>query len=136
MRSTRRWPPIVRLFPTAVQLADAPPDDLGMPRARADAVVAVTRAAAAGEIDLSGTAELEPTLDRLRAIRGIGEWTAAYVAMRALRDPDAFPVGDLGVRHGLAALGLADDRASIGERAERWRPWRAYAAMHLWHAPG
>jgi AraC family transcriptional regulator of adaptative response / DNA-3-methyladenine glycosylase II len=56
--------------------------------------------------------------------------------MRALRDPDAFPAGDLGVRHGFAALGLADDVASIRDRAERWRPWRAYAAMHLWHAQG
>jgi AraC family transcriptional regulator of adaptative response / DNA-3-methyladenine glycosylase II len=87
---------------------------------------------ATGALDLSGSAELGRTLEALRSIRGVGEWTASYVAMRALRDPDAFPAGDLGVRHGFAALELADDVASIRERAERWRPWRGYAAMHLW----
>jgi AraC family transcriptional regulator of adaptative response / DNA-3-methyladenine glycosylase II len=124
--------PIVRLFPTPERLAGAPRGELGMPGARADAIGALARAVADGELDLSGIAEPEPTIERLRAIAGVGEWTTAYVAMRALRDPDGFPVGDLGVRHGFAALGLADDVASIRERAERWRPWRGYAAMHLW----
>ena len=104
-----------------------------MPGARADAIVALARAVADGELDLSGTAEPEPTIERLLAIAGVGEWTAAYVAMRALRDPDAFPAGDLGVRHGFEALGLASDAGAIRAHAERWRPWRAYAAMHLWH---
>ena len=125
--------PVVRLFPTAERLSGAPREALGMPGARADAIVALARAVADGELDLSGTAEPEPTIERLRAIVGVGEWTAAYVAMRALRDPDAFPVGDLGVRHGFEALGLAHDPAAIRAYAERWRPWRAYAAMHLWH---
>jgi AraC family transcriptional regulator of adaptative response / DNA-3-methyladenine glycosylase II len=125
--------PIVRLFPTAERLARAPRDAFGMPGARAQAIVALAGAVADGELDLSGTAEPEPTMERLRAIPGVGEWTAAYVAMRALRDPDAFPVGDLGVRHGFETLGLAHDAGSICAHAERWRPWRAYAAMHLWH---
>ena len=111
--------PIVRLFPTAERLADAPSDGFGMPVARADAIVAVARSVVGGSLDLSGSGELEPTLRALASIRGVGEWTTSYVAMRALRDPDAFPAGDLGVRHGSAALGLADDVASIRDRAER-----------------
>ena len=125
--------PIVRLFPTAERLAEAPREAFGMPGARASAVVSLARAVADGDLDLSGGAEPEPTIERLRAIAGVGEWTAAYIAMRALRDPDALPVGDLGVRHGFETLGLAHDRNAIGAYAERWRPWRAYAAMHLWH---
>ena len=120
-------------FPTAERLAEAPREVFGMPGARAAAIVALARAVADGELDLSGTADREPTIERLRAIAGVGEWTAAYVAMRALRDPDAFPAGDLGVRHGFESLGLAHDPGAIRAYAERWRPWRAYAAMHLWH---
>jgi len=123
---------IVRLFPTAERLADAPRDGLGMPGKRADALRAVARAVASGELDLSGTAEVEPTVETLRAIQGVGEWTAAYVAMRALGHPDAFPASDLGVRRAFAMLGLPDDLGSIHRYAERWRPWRAYAVMHLW----
>ena len=124
---------IVRLFPTAERLAEAPRDGFGMPGARAEAIRAMAGVVASGELDLSGDAELEPTLEVLRAIPGVGEWTAAYVAMRALRDPDAFPTSDLGVRHGFEALGLPGDLHSIRQRAERWRPWRAYATMHLWN---
>ena len=65
---------------------------------------------------------------RLKAIRGIGDWTAEYVAMRGLHDPDAFPAGDLGVRRALANLSPREAAA----RAEAWRPWRSYAVMHLW----
>jgi AraC family transcriptional regulator, regulatory protein of adaptative response / DNA-3-methyladenine glycosylase II len=103
-----------RLFPTPARLGAIDPPELPMPRIRARALVAVCRAAAEAELDL----------DTLRAIPGIGDWTASYFAMRALRDPDAFPAGDLGLRRALAALGNPDP--------ERWRPWRAYAAEHLW----
>lgn len=123
---------IVRLFPTSERLAEAPRDGFGMPGVRADAIRALAGAVASGDLDLSGAAELGPTLEALCAIPGVGEWTVAYVAMRALRDVDAFPASDLGVRHGFAALGLPDDLRSICLHAERWRPWRAYAAMHLW----
>jgi AraC family transcriptional regulator of adaptative response / DNA-3-methyladenine glycosylase II len=85
-----------------------------MPRVRARALVAVCRAAVERPLDL----------EALRAIPGIGDWTASYFALRALRDPDAFPTGDLGLRRALARLGNPDP--------ERWRPWRAYAAQHLW----
>ena len=64
--------------------------------------------------------------ERLLAVPGIGPWTAGYIAMRALRDPDAWPSGDLGLRRAMERLGISDDDI------ERWRPWRAYAAMHLW----
>ena len=127
--------PIVRLFPTAERLADAPRDGLGMPGARAEAIRALAAAVASGRLDLSGAGEVERTLETLLAIRGVGEWTAAYVAMRALGDADAFPATDLGVRHGFEALGLPGDLRSIRAHAERWRPWRAYAVMHLWHLP-
>jgi len=70
----------------------------------------------------------------LLSIRGIGEWTATYIAMRGLRDPDAFPAGDLGLRHTFARAGGGDARA-LCRRAERWRPWRAYATVHLWQQP-
>ena len=103
-----------RLFPSAERLAAVDPADLPMPRSRARALVAVSRLAAAGE--------LEPAT--LRAVPGVGDWTASYYAMRALGDPDAFPRSDLGIRRALARLGNPDP--------ERWRPFRAYAAQHLW----
>jgi len=123
---------VVRVFPTPARLADAPRDGLGMPRARADAIVEVARAVESGELDLSGEADLTATRERLRAIRGVGAWTEEYVAMRALGDRDAFPVTDLGVRRGFRRLGLPDDERSMLEHAERWRPWRAYGVIHLW----
>ncbi|HJR97253.1 MAG TPA: DNA-3-methyladenine glycosylase [Actinomycetota bacterium] len=123
---------VVRVFPTPARLADAPRDGLGMPRTRGDAIVEVARAVESGELDLSGEADLSATRERLRAIRGVGGWTEEYVAMRALGDRDAFPVTDLGVRRGFRRLGLPDDTRSMLEHAERWRPWRAYAVIHLW----
>ena len=89
-----------------------------------------------GDLDLTGVSDREAALGALISIRDVGAWTAAYVAMRALRDPDAFPATDLGVRRGFAELGLAADPASILDHAECWRPWRAYAVMHLWQVPG
>jgi AraC family transcriptional regulator of adaptative response / DNA-3-methyladenine glycosylase II len=128
---------VSRIFPTPARLAEAPRDGMGMPGARADAIVAVARAVERGELDLSGEADLSATRERLRAIRGVGAWTEEYVAMRALGDRDAFPVTDLGVRRGFRRLGLADDARSMLEHAERWRPWRASAVIHLWsHSAG
>jgi len=77
--------------------------------------------------------EVRRTLVRLP---GIGPWTAEYVALRALRDPDAFMPTDLGIRRGARALGLADDPAPLLAHAERWRPWRSYAMAHLWSVSG
>jgi AraC family transcriptional regulator, regulatory protein of adaptative response / DNA-3-methyladenine glycosylase II len=80
---------------------------------------------------------VEQTVARLKMIRGIGEWTANYIALRALRESDAFPATDLGILRGAAAIqGAKVDPARLLTRAESWRPWRAYAAQHLWAAAG
>jgi AraC family transcriptional regulator, regulatory protein of adaptative response / DNA-3-methyladenine glycosylase II len=124
---------ITHLFPPAERLAELPPEAFGMPRARAETIRRVAALVADGELDLSGQAPPEETLGRLGDVSGVGPWTLAYVAMRALRDPDAFMAGDLGVRKVSEALGLASTQTAMLARAERWRPWRAYAVMHLWH---
>jgi AraC family transcriptional regulator of adaptative response / DNA-3-methyladenine glycosylase II len=121
-----------RLFPTATRLAEADVASLGMPVKRADAIRELSRAVAAGEIDLTPTADGDATRAALVAIPGVGPWTASYVAMRALRDPDAFLPGDLGVRKAMARLGVGDSPAAIERRASAWRPWRSYALQHLW----
>lgn len=125
---------ITHLFPSAEQLADTHLDGLGLTRARTTTLGRLAELVADGSLDLSDSADRGSTLDTLLGIKGIGPWTAAYVAMRALRDPDAFPAGDLGVRLGFEALGLSSKPAEIVEHAERWRPWRAYAVMHLWNS--
>jgi AraC family transcriptional regulator of adaptative response / DNA-3-methyladenine glycosylase II len=107
-----------------------------MPRGRAEAIRRVGGLVASGELNLSEGSRVGGALQILGEVRGIGPWTLAYVAMRALRDLDAFPAGDLGVRRGFEMLGLPTTSGEILERAERWRPWRAYAVMHLWHAHG
>jgi len=124
---------VVRLFPSAEQLAAvevAAIARVGMPVARARTIVALARAIADGSVTLQPESAVEATIERLTAIPGIGAWTASYIAMRALRWPDAFLEGDLGVRR---ALGV-DRPAQALARAEAWRPWRAYAVIHLWRS--
>ncbi len=118
------------VFPGPGRLAGARLDRLGVTRARAAAVRSLARAVAAEPSFLEGRGDLEATVARLADLPGIGRWTAHYVAMRALREPDAFPESDLGL---LRALGHPSP-AALARRAEAWRPWRAYAAMHLWTA--
>ena len=125
-------PVLTHLFPAPRDLADASIDELaaiGLPGARATTLREIARLFAspelAGQWDAGNRAEITR---RLKAIRGVGDWTAEYVAMRALHDPDAFPAGDLGVRRALGDLSAHD--AAV--RAEAWRPWRSYAVMHLW----
>jgi AraC family transcriptional regulator, regulatory protein of adaptative response / DNA-3-methyladenine glycosylase II len=125
---------VTHLFPRADRVADIPPEAFEMPRRRAESVRRVAELVAVGQLDLSDSASAEEALHILGTVRGIGPWTLAYVAMRALRDPDAFMAGDLGVRTGFEALGLPSGANELLDRAERWRPWRAYAVMHLWHA--
>ncbi len=122
------------LFPTAERVAEISSEALEMPQGRAEAIRSVGELVASGELDLTGGSRLDETLHTLGEVRGIGPWTVAYVAMRALRDPDAFMAGDLGVRKGFEMFGLPTTPRAILERAERWRPWRAYAVMHLWSA--
>jgi AraC family transcriptional regulator of adaptative response / DNA-3-methyladenine glycosylase II len=125
---------ISHLFPSAEQVAEIRPDAFEMPRGRAKAIRRVAELVARGTLDLSGDSPAGETLHILGDVRGIGPWTLAYVAMRVVRDPDAFMAGDLGVRKGFEVLGLPVIPRELLERAERWRPWRAYAMMHLWHA--
>ena len=123
---------ITHLFPSAGQVASVSLDGLGLTGRRAATLRQLSERVAGGNLDLSGNGDPEVVVDGLLTIPGIGPWTAAYVSMRALRDPDAFPATDLGIRAGMAELGLPTTPAAILERAERWRPWRGYAAMHLW----
>jgi AraC family transcriptional regulator of adaptative response / DNA-3-methyladenine glycosylase II len=121
------------VFPTAERVADATPGSiarLGMPGARARSVITLARAVADGALVLAPNADIDSTLERLRALPGVGEWTAQYIAMRALAWPDAFPHTDLGV---MKALRESDPRRVL-EAGEAWRPWRAYAVMHLWQS--
>jgi AraC family transcriptional regulator of adaptative response / DNA-3-methyladenine glycosylase II len=126
---------VTHLFPTAEQIADLSPEAFAMPRARADTIRRVASLVAGGQLDLSGNEPREDTLRALGELPGIGPWTLGYIAMRALRDADAFMAGDLGVRRGFEALGLDPDPRAMLARAEAWRPWRASAVMHLWTVP-
>ena len=122
---------VSRLFPLPETLAAASEDDvaaLGMPGARARSLLGVARAVADGAVRLDRHADVDETMAALEALPGIGAWTAHYVAMRALRWPDAFPASDLGIRKALGGVTAKE----AGARAEAWRPWRSYAAIHLW----
>jgi AraC family transcriptional regulator of adaptative response / DNA-3-methyladenine glycosylase II len=125
-----------RLFPGPEAVAEAGLDELGIPSARRETLRTLARALAGGGISLDPGSEREDVEQQLLGLRGIGPWTASYVAMRALGDPDAFLPTDLGVRRAIARLGHADDRRSVAALAERWRPWRAYATQHLWASLG
>jgi AraC family transcriptional regulator of adaptative response / DNA-3-methyladenine glycosylase II len=116
---------LTHAFPTAAALAAADPAGLPLTRARAHALTSLCGAVADGSLALDPGADRDATRERLLRLPGIGPWTAEYVAMRALGDPDAFPATDLGVRKALDRLGAA-------AAPERWRPWRAYAVQHLW----
>jgi AraC family transcriptional regulator of adaptative response / DNA-3-methyladenine glycosylase II len=128
--------PLTHLFPTPEALADADIERVGMPGARAAAVRTLAREVASGQLTLASGADLDSAVARLTALPGVGAWTAQYVAMRALGEPDAFPTGDLGLRQALANGSGPPTARALERRAEAWRPWRAYAAMHLWASLG
>lgn len=122
-----------RLFPTPEALADADLGTIGLPRTRADALRGVARAVLDGRVDFQPERPLEELTARWQALPGIGAWTAHYIAMRALGAPDAFPADDLVLRRAAADGGDRPLPAkALTERAERWRPWRAYAVIQLW----
>jgi len=128
-------PAIARVFPAPAQLAAADLSALGMPAARRATLYALAAAALAEPRLFEPLATIDDTVARLRAIRGIGEWTAHYIALRAAREPDAFPASDVGLLRGAAdRRGTRPSPDALAARAERWRPWRAYAAQHLWAA--
>jgi AraC family transcriptional regulator of adaptative response / DNA-3-methyladenine glycosylase II len=120
------------VFPGPERLADARLDGIGLTRARAAAIVGLARSAADDPTLLRPAGDLETTLERLDALPGVGRWTAQVIAMRAFREPVAFPDRDLGIVRALERAGVGSSPANVLRRAERWRPWRAYATLHLW----
>ena len=121
-------PGLTHVFPSPEVLAAADYSQIGLPVARAEAIRQLAAAVAGGELSFGGVVDPLGFIARFKKLPGIGEWTAQYVAMRALGEPDAFPAADL---HLLRAAGV-DKPKQLEQRAESWRPWRAYAAMHLW----
>lgn len=131
----RLHPALTHTFPTARRLATASSLGLAMPAARLAALQAIANAAMNDPNLFHPRARIEETAARLVAIRGIGEWSAQYIALRAVREMDAFPATDIGLLRGAAALdGTRLTPSNLLTRAEAWRPWRAYAAQHLWMA--
>ncbi len=118
------------LSPQTVAQADM--QGLGLTGSRVAALQALAYAVEEEGLVLNRDADREQTRTRLQHIPGVGPWTAAYIAMRALGDPDAFPATDLGLRHAFEQFGLPIDVKSVEQHAEQWRPWRAYAVHHLW----
>ncbi|HEX6710068.1 MAG TPA: AlkA N-terminal domain-containing protein [Rubrobacter sp.] len=123
---------LTHLFPGSDAVAEATGEDLALPAVRRVSLLSLARSLAGGEIVLDPGSDREEAWRRLLGLRGIGPWTASYIAMRALGDPDAFLPTDLGVKRAISRLGHADDGRSVAALAERWRPWRAYATQHLW----
>ncbi len=123
---------LTHIFPSPEVMAPANLSGLGITQSRITALLALAQSVARGDLVLDHSADREQTVAQLQTIPGVGPWTAAYIAMRALGDPDAIPVTDLGLRRALEKHGLATGPRSIIARAEAWRPWRAYAVHHLW----
>jgi len=127
---------LTHLFPEPARIAGTPDASLPMPASRRRTVRALAAALADGSVALDVGADREAALRGLRGIPGIGPWTAGYVALRALGDPDVLLADDLGVRRAARALGLPGDPAALRARAEAWRPWRSYATHLLWASLG
>jgi AraC family transcriptional regulator, regulatory protein of adaptative response / DNA-3-methyladenine glycosylase II len=123
---------LTHLFPDAATIAAADPGALPMPGARAEALVGLAATLASGTIKLHPGADRDQETARLLALPGVGPWTASYIRMRALADPDAFLPTDAGVRTALRRLGASWAGVGVARAAERWHPWRSYAMHHLW----
>jgi AraC family transcriptional regulator of adaptative response / DNA-3-methyladenine glycosylase II len=124
---------LTHVFPTAERLAHADIAALGMPRSRGAALNGMAATVRDDPRIFGPQRGLDEAIAQLKGLAGVGEWTAQYIAMRQLREPDAFPAADVGLMRALAGPGgLRPTPAQLLERAERWRPWRAYAALHLW----
>jgi AraC family transcriptional regulator of adaptative response / DNA-3-methyladenine glycosylase II len=107
---------------------------LGIVRQRQAAIIGLARAVAQGDLRLEPGAPLERTLERLQLIQGIGPWTAQYIAMRALRWPDAFPTGDVALHKALGLASAPRAKALAQAASQVWRPWRSYATIRAWHS--
>ena len=127
---------LTHVFPSAAALAEAPAGGLPLPTARAATLRRLTAALAAGDIDLDPGSDRDKAGARLLELPGVGPWTVAYVRMRALGDTDAFPATDMGLLRAWRVLGTHSKTGTLDAQAHDWRPWRAYAAQHLWAAAG
>ena len=124
---------LTHVFPTPQQLVGADLATVGMPKARQIALSSLAEAVAADPLIFGPLRSLEEAIAQLRSLAGVGEWTAQYIAMRELREPDAFPATDIGLMRAMSdGSGARPSPAELLAYAERWRPWRAYAALHLW----
>lgn len=132
--SLRLHPALTHTFPSAKKLATSAMH-IGMPTARLNTLRAIAQDAVADPNLFRASGNINETINRLKSIRGIGDWSAQYIALRAVREMDAFPVTDLGILRGAASLDAKlSNPKTLLTRAEAWRPWRAYAAQHLWAA--
>lgn len=130
-------PGLSRLFPGAAVLSAASAQALGalgIVKQRQRAIQALAQAVAGGQLQLHAGADVGATMDRLMRLPGIGEWTAHYIAMRALRWPDAFPAGDVALHRALAVRDQAHPQRAAEARSQAWRPWRSYAVLRAWSA--
>jgi len=123
---------LTHLFPSAEALSRGNLQVIGITKARAETIRGLASAVARGRLRLDSSLGLDDAVQRLSALPGIGEWTAQYVALRAFGEPDAFPAGDLGLRRALADDAGMPSTPLLSRMAESWRPWRGYAAVHLW----
>jgi AraC family transcriptional regulator of adaptative response / DNA-3-methyladenine glycosylase II len=123
---------LTHLFPTAEVLATADLSNIGLPQARAQTISALAQAVVENPMVLEGLNSLDETITALMEIKGIGNWTAQYIAMRVLGEPDAFPASDLALRQALTTGDELVSAKAVEQQAETWRPWRSYAAMFLW----
>ncbi|HEY0197937.1 MAG TPA: AlkA N-terminal domain-containing protein [Rhodanobacter sp.] len=132
--ATSTMPGLDRLFPTPAQLVDADLRDVGVTTARAATIRGMAQALIDGRVDFRAEQSLDEFVARWIPLPGIGEWTAHYMAMRVLSHPDAFPAADLILRRVAAGNAAELSTKALNELAEAWRPWRAYAVMHLWRS--
>ena len=124
------------LFPTPQRLCDADIASIGLPKARAETLRELARAVCAGQLHFAPNQTLDNFVESMVRLPGIGAWTAHYVAMRALLHPDAFPAADLILRRAAASDGVALSTKALEQLSQTWRPWRAYAVLHLWRSQG
>ncbi|HEY2774671.1 MAG TPA: AlkA N-terminal domain-containing protein [Candidatus Binatia bacterium] len=125
---------LTHVFPSAAALAEADLSRIGLTRARAATIRTLAVAIASGELKLDAALGLDEAVERLCAIPGMGPWTANYIAMRALAEPDAFLESDIGLRRALSESEPAAPARQVLRSAEAWRPWRSYAVIYLWHS--
>lgn len=124
---------LTHVFPRPERLVDEDLSVLGMPKSRAAALSSLAAVVTANPEIVSSRRSLDDAIAQLRRLPGVGEWTAQYIAMRQLREPDAFPAADVGLMRAMVdRSGRRPSSRELLARAERWRPWRAYAAQHLW----